>query len=377
MCFIVHNNRTLFVFFQGMLIAFLSLLLFSACSSQEEDKSVGTGSEKTDIPDKQSELVLYNWEDYIGESTLDDFEKHTGIKVRLITYEDDEEVISGIQSGAMTPDLVVVSESVAMEMIKARLLTQLDRDIMPNLDHVDDSALGKGIERSPEIKKYMASYFVGTTGMMVNKEYIPDNYHTWNVLWDESYRGRIAMLNNPFEVAGTASKLLGFPLNPRPEQLPNIRDKLMEQKPLLTGYFDAITLVDMMVNEQIWAAQIYSGDGLMAAELNSNVAFIIPEEGCAIWHDVFVIPQEAENIDEAYQFINFIHQPRVNARITSEMWCMTLNTAAREYIDPEVLDSPYVFPPENKLANCEFFGDMGEEESVRGRLQIWSDLITD
>ncbi len=343
----------------------LSLLFLSGCGFQDEGdtelrdtKKVGSQSENI--------LVLYNWEDYIGSSTLSDFEEQTGIKVQLTTYEDDEDVISGIQSGAINPDLVILSESVAREMHKARLLRSINQDIIPNLININYDKFKVTLDSGHNYHEYMVPYFMGTTGLAVNTRYISDDYQSWNVLWDSRFESKIAMLNNPFEVVGAAAKLLGFPINPLPEQLPNVREKLLEQKPLLAGYYDPVTISEMLIEEEIWAAQLYSGDALMASELNDDISFVIPEEGCAIWTDVFIIPQSAENVAQAHKFINFVHDPMVNAEIASELWVKTLNIAAEHYIDPEVMNSPVVNPPDDVMALCEFFGDMGTEDSVRG-----------
>ena len=352
-------------------------LLISGCAEQDQKDASYVETENQKVRHSQGTLVLYNWEDYIGSRTLSSFEEQTGIKVQLFTYEDDEEVISGIQSGSINPDLVILSESLAREMQTARLLKVINSAEVPNLVHINGEKFKITFDSGHDYHDHIVPYFVGTTGLAVNTRFIPDGYRSWNILWDKRLKGKIAMLNNPFEVAGAASKLLGFPLNPLPEQLPFVRDKLLEQKPLLAGYYDAVTLSSMLVEEEIWAAQIYSGDGLIASELNEDIAFVIPEEGCAIWMDVFIIPQGAENVAQAHKFINYVHEPAVNAEIASELWVKTLNSAAEKYIDPEVIDSPKVNPPDEIIALCEFFGDMGAAESVRGRLQIWSELLSD
>jgi spermidine/putrescine-binding protein len=320
-------------------------------------------------------LAFHNWDEYIGSQTLDDFARETGIEVDIIAFTDDEVFLGALQSGLVAADLAVVSRSVAMEMIKARLLDTMDASTMPNLVHLDPSWLEQGI---PEQVRYMVPYLSGTTGLMVNTRLIPEDHGTWKILWDDRYSGRLAMLDNPFEVAAAAAKMLGYPVNPEdPEQLAAVREALLRQKPLLAGYFDHATLVEMMVAEELWAAQIYSGDGMLAAERNEDILYLLPEEGGALWVDVFVLPRGSRYKAEAQRFIDYVHRPEVMASIASELWMATPNRAARALMDPEVLGSPAVHPPQEFLDRSESFGDMGSPESVRGRLAIWIELVSE
>lgn len=363
---------------KGLLLMSAMLTLVILAASCGDSPVPGTNqtwpAERTETPPVQKRLVLYNWENYLGEHTLQRFEEATGITVELHLYEDDEVILAAIQSGAFEGDLVVLSESVAAEMIKARLLSELDMKALPNAAHIDPSYLWPDQETG---QLFMFPYLMGTTGLAVNTKHVPEPFDTWAVLWNSRLEGRLAMLNNPFEAIAAASFLLGYGINPTLDQLEQIKHKLKEQKRLLAGYLDAVSIETMLVREELWAAQLYSGDGLIAVKQNQDVAFVIPKEGCAAWIDVFVVPLLARNTESALAFINFVHQPEIMGEISSELWAATPNLAARAFTDPEVLQSPVVYPSANVMERCEYFGDKGGGESVRQRLRIWSELMAD
>lgn len=354
----------------------LTLLLLSGGCGDSQDPATNQAmtAQQSKTAPAQQRLVLYNWEDFLGEHTLQKFEEATGIAVELHIFEDDEEILAAIQSGAFEGDLAILSESVAAEMVKARLLSALDMDALPNAAHIDPNYIWPD-EETGELFKF--PYLMGTTGLAVNTKHVPEPFDTWGVLWDSRLEGRLAMLNNPFETIAAASFLLGHGINPKPDQLEEIEQKLQDQKQLLVGYLDAVSIEKMLVQEELWAAQIYSGDGLIALEQNQDLAFVIPREGCAAWIEVFVIPLQAQNREAALAFINFAHHPEIMGEISSELWTATPNLAARPFTDPEVLKSPIVYPPAKVLNRCEYFGDKGGSESVRQRLRIWSELMTD
>ncbi|NCC24033.1 MAG: spermidine/putrescine ABC transporter substrate-binding protein [Deltaproteobacteria bacterium] len=338
----------------------------------DKPSSSNGGQPESSPPVSEGPLIFYNWEDYIGSETLAGFTSETGISVQLVTFEDDEAILGAIQSGLPDVDLIVVSRSVAMEMTKAKLVSPIDIHAIPNLVNLHGSWLPPDHEHW---RNWMVPYCTGTTGLVVNSKHVDGDIETWKILWDERYAGRVAMLNNPFEVTGAASKMLGFPLNAdRPEQLQSIREALLRQRPLLAGYFDPVTIGEMMAAERLWAAQLYNGDAMMAAEQNEDIRYVLPREGAAIWFDVFVIPRQARHMAEAHAFIDYVHRPEIMGAIASEIWTATPNTASRAFTDPAVLQAPEVYPSEEKMALCETFGDMGSEESVRTRQEIWAEL---
>ena len=154
--------------------------------------------------------------------------------------------------------------------------------------------------------------------------------------------------------------------------------KLLEQKPLLAGYLDPIEIRDRLVSNKLWAAQIYSGDGMFAADKNKAVEYFVPKEGAAMWVDCLSIPRDAKHKYTAEIFINYILEPKVSAKIANYLWYANCNIAARPYTLKEILKSPSLYPSEEALKKCEFFKPVGTKEEVRRAEEminkIWSEL---
>lgn len=350
----------------ALVVCWLVGLILGGCAESPEREAAVL---PTDEPVR---LVLYNWEEYMGRDTLDRFRRATGIEVELRTYEDDEEMVGALLSGSLETDLIIMSESAAGELVRGRVLAPLNREFLPNLRHVDPETLAK-LQVGGE--DYKVPYLMGYTGVVVNTRHYNQLPDSWRVLWDQRLKGRVAMLDNPFEAIGAASMMLGHPLNPEPEHLDVIRDALLEQRPLLAGYLHDTEILNRMASGELWAAQSYSSDALMAMEDNPDLAFGFPLEGCTAWVDVFVVPVLARNPEAAHAFINFTHTPEIMAEIASELWSATPNQEAREFMDPEVLESPVVHPPQSVRERCSYFGDFGSPESVSARMKLWAELL--
>ncbi|SDB03107.1 spermidine/putrescine transport system substrate-binding protein [Desulfonatronum thiosulfatophilum] len=348
-------------------ICWIGLLLLAGCGEQGDHRVVAQTVEV-----EKPRLVLYNWEEYMGEETLWKFEQATGIEVEERTYEDEEEVLGALQSGSLNADLIILSSSTAREMAGARLLSPLDMDLLPNLRHLDPQAL---VQDKPMNQRYHVPYLMGYTGVAVDTRHYHEPPDSWRVLWDSRLKGKMAMLNNPFEVIGAASMMLGYPLNPEMEHMEAIREALLEQKPLLVDYLHDTAIMHQLGSGDLWAAQSYSSDALRAMEENPYLQFGFPEEGCTAWVDVFVLPLMSRNPEAAHAFIDFVHTPEIMAEIASELWSATPNLAAREFMDPEVLNSPVVHPPANIMDKCYYFGNLGDPETVGLRMKLWAELL--
>jgi len=315
-------------------------------------------------------LTFFNWEDYIGSKTLLGFEKETGIAVKEINFKTEEEMLGAVQTNLAAYDLVVASDDSVREMIAARLLSPIDASSIPNLKHIDPKYQH---HRCDPRQEYTVPFLTGTTGLLINTHYIRENADSWQVLWDRRYAGKLAMLDDPYDVAAAACKLSGFSINTtNPVELGQVKKLLFEQKPLLRGYLDVNTIKRMMIDETLWAAESYSGEALAAVEENDRLAYIIPKEGASIWVDFFVIPRDAQHKEEACRFLDYVERPDVMAALASELWYATPNRAAAKLMSPEVLQSPAVYPPPAVTARCEFI--QKETEGARAVQALWTDL---
>ena len=105
-----------------------------------------------------------------------------------------------------------------------------------------------------------------------------------------------------------------------------------------------------MENEEAWIAPYYAGDYLTMAGENEDLAFYLPEqEGFNCFVDAMCIPTCAENKAAAETFINFLCRPDIAGGNMDWICYSTPISAAKEYMDPEVVNDPVSYPPEEIL----------------------------
>lgn len=315
-------------------------------------------------------LNVYNYDEYFSETTLEDFEKEYGVDVTLELYDDEEIMVGQVQANPAKYDIVVGSDGVIRDMIGMRLLARLNLENIPNLKNIGEEFQNPAYDPG---NSYSIPYMWGTTGIAVNRKHVTETEDSWSILWNPKYKGKMAMLNNSFEVIGAALKYLGYSgSSTNLGELEEARKLLLEQKPLLRGYEECVSMRDEMIAENLWVTHQYSGEGAFAADENENVEYIIPEEGSFLWIDNLAIPKDSPHKYTAEVFLNFILRAEVSADIANYLWYANTNEAAREFTDQEILDEPSIYPSEEVLARCELFEDLGEAESKYN--EIWAEL---
>lgn len=324
------------------------------------------------IPVTSSEkiLTIYNWEDYFAPHTIADFEKKYSVNVTLETFKSESEAIAALQSNPLRYDLVVLSNTVIKEFMTMKTFAPLDFTKIENIKNLDPWFNNRSYDAE---NIYTVPYLWGTTGIVINQNYVKEKVTSWNALWNKKYAGKIGMLDESWEVLGAGLKAFEFPLNSRdPLQLEQAFQKLKEQQPLLRGYFDPMTLLDQLREEHIWLAQCYSGEALRLQEEDERFAYSIPREGGTIWIDNFVIPARAPHKTTAELFINYILEPEVHAAIASYVGYASPNSASKAFLPTSMLNNKNMYPDEIVKSKLEFID--ASKFDLPQYNKIWNEL---
>jgi putrescine transport system substrate-binding protein len=167
----------------------------------------------------EGELNVYNWSDYIGETTVDDFQKATGITVRYDVYDSNETLESKLMAGSTGYDIVVPSGSFLGRQIQAGIYQKIDKSKLKNYGNIDPQILEALATFDPG-NEYAVPYFWGTVGIGVNvdkvKERLGDNapVDSLDLLFKPENAAKlqdcgISMLDAPSDMFQTALKYLG------------------------------------------------------------------------------------------------------------------------------------------------------------------------
>lgn len=331
----------------GMTILLMAILL-TACGGPESNPA------PTATPvSLAAELVLYDWEEDMPQSVLDAFTREFGVEVRYLVYESQEEAIANIQAG-VPYDVVVMESRFIPLLVQDGLLAQFEKKNLPNLNNL--SANFRELAYDPG-NHHSIPYNWGTTGLVVRSDLVAEPVTRWADLWDPRYANHIGLwVGQRREVIGLTLKSLGYSANSEnPEELEHALQRLLELKPHMITLedYDLYSSADIMARGQAYISMGYATDAIMGHDQNPGIRYVLPKEGPLLWNDTFIIPAYSPNQFTAELFLNFLMRPDINAMIANENQYATPNEMALDFIDPEILANPLIFPPNTDLERAE------------------------
>jgi spermidine/putrescine-binding protein len=324
-------------------------------------------------PQLADQLSVYNWSDYIDEEILTAYEEEYGVEIIYDTFASNEDLLAKLQAGATGYDVIVPSDYMVSQMIELGLLAEIDTADIPNFANISPDLANAPFDPG---NQHCVPYQWGTTGIAYRaghpffEENTPDS---WSYLFEpellEQFAdGGVNVLNDQRELLAAALFYLGYSANTTDRaQLEEARDLILNAKPYYKtfnseDYDDSLLVPDEVVMSQSWSGDAANAYYSTADEETGegNWLFAIPQEGAVKWMDNPCITAASERYETALHFINYLLDAEVAAAITNFTYYASPNEAAKEFILPEILEDPGIYPPpevEEKLVWLEDVGD--------------------
>jgi spermidine/putrescine-binding protein len=310
------------------------------------------------------DLFFYNWSEYMDPELIEKFEAEYGVTVTEDFYDSNEAMQPIISAGGSGYDVIVPSDYMVSIMIADGTLMPLDKSVIPNYANLGDE-FRSGLPYDPS-GTYVAPYQWGTTGLGVNLNVVgEDAPRSWALIFDpeytDAYSGQISLLNDPRETLGAALKYLGYSLNTTNEEELNEATELLAETVSRVAAFDSDQYSNLLVSGETVIAHGYSGNLISNIDDLDGYTYFVPDEGGTFWIDNMAVPFDAPHPCTAHTFINFILDAENGAALTNWIAYASPNEAAKEFIDPELLDDPRIFPDD--LSDFEVIIDTGDFET--------------
>ncbi|MGN6902383.1 polyamine ABC transporter substrate-binding protein, partial [Neisseria sp. P0017.S010] len=101
---------------------------------------------------------IYNWSNYVDESTVEDFKKANNLKLTYDLYENNETLEAKMLTGKSGYDLVVPGIGFLPRQIEAGAYQKINKDLIPNYKNIDPELL-KMLETADPGNQYAVPYF--------------------------------------------------------------------------------------------------------------------------------------------------------------------------------------------------------------------------
>ena len=270
-------------------------------------------------------LQVYNYADYLDPAALKSFEakyKKYGVKVVLSTFNDSNEALGKIRSGAVPFDVYLPSYDAIGKLVTSGLVRPLNHSLIPNIKNVWPQFQNPFYDGQWQ---YSVPYMVYTTGIAWRtdrvKEDIGARANPYDVFWDTAYSGKLAVLDDYREAESMVMLRQGqTDLNTGDDAaLAKVKQDLLalasttHPKVTITQYTD-------LPEGKLSIAQAWSGDAInMPSYLPSGksagiLRYWFPADGRGVVNnDLMVVMRGGKNPVLAHLFLDHMLDPEVAA----------------------------------------------------------------
>ena len=321
------------------------------------------------------ELFMYIWAEYIPDSVFKQFEDETGIKIRVSTFDNLDDMFAKIKitDGGEGYDLVMPSIEYASLLKNQGYLQKLDKRLLPNFKNMDPNYVNLPFDKGNE---YTVPFTVGTSTFAVNSKKVdPEKLKKLEDLSRPEYKKRLLLLNDIRAVMGIGLRMNGHSINDRnKEHIKQAYETLKEKiLPNVKG-FDTEAAAQALLNGEVDIAMTWNGLVYAAMQENPDIVEVRMNDGMNFWMDSFALLKKSKNVVNAHKFLDFIMRPDVSAKITSEYQYSSPNAAARKLLPEKVRNNKTSYPDKSDVQKGEFENDIGDALPVYEK--YWTKIKT-
>lgn len=365
---------------------FLSLIaaaggagLLAACGGGgggSKPSVTGTPSQVATGGPIEDALTMYSWGDYDDPSIMKAFSKEFGPTITTDAFGSNEEMIAKLVAAKGTSgyDIVVPTGQFIPQMVENGLLAPINKDLIPNLEHMDPAFLAEAWD--PD-NNYSICKAWGTTGFVYDKTVITRELTTWTDFLDAAANeasGKTSVLDDPGDLCGIYFWANGIDWNTGDEaELADCESYLIDNLAPHISAFDSYPGGQAIPQSSQVLMQCWNGDariGILNSKEPDKWQWVLGAPQTELWMDNWAIAAGAPHPEAAHAFINFLLTPENQltnvAYIGYHTGAKDIEQAAREADLPR-LDLVFFTPEQLDTMNT---GEVNEAQ--QRRVDIWN-----
>lgn len=349
-----------------------------------------------DLSDTEKLVRWANWTAYLDYDeekkvypTLERFIKETGIQAEYFEDIEDNDsfyskVAPQLRAGQhIDRDIITMTDYMAGRMIREQLVQPLEMVRMGNvasnlLEPLKDVTFDPG-------RQHSVTWQSGFGGIGYDKSRVNAEIRTLDDLWNTpELKGRIVVLSEFRDTVAMIMQSQGVDLTSdwgktEFEKAVDVIDEKISDGTIRR--IKGNSYLEDLKSGNALAGIVWSGDLfiLRYETENPDWEFVIPESGGTLWSDNMMVPITSPHRRNAQRLMDFYYQPDVAALVAAYVnyVCPVEGAQAEmEKIDPELAESPFIFPSTEFIAenNIQGFPGLTPEEEVEYS-EIWARVV--
>ena len=256
--------------------------------------------------------TMYTWSGYEAPEMWSEYKDKYGSEPNFSFYGDEEEAFAKMRAG-FKPDMGMPCSYKVKLWKDAGLLKGIDTDRLSHWPDVIDVLKSSVPDQVIDGTRYEVPAWWGLTSVTFRTdlapEYVPEDKHTWGILWDEKYKGRLSMIDSLIDGVMAVGIYSGAkdPFNMTKDEVAKVKDLMVKQRPLLRFYTnDATSWNQALASGELIAADSWNDTPLFLHNQGIPAAYMNPKEGPMTWvcGIVMMASVSKEMEDRAYDLMN-------------------------------------------------------------------------
>ncbi|HWA43258.1 MAG TPA: extracellular solute-binding protein [Hypericibacter adhaerens] len=309
-------------------------------------------------------LTVYEWAGYDVPDLHQSYIKKYGGSPDFPLFASEEEALQKIVSGFKV-DLAHPCSYNVKRWREAKILEPIDTSRIPN--YVDIWPKFKEIPQTQaDGKTWFVPFDCGNSSILYRTDLVaPEDVKdpSWSLLFNEKYKGRLAMYNTDTTLIEIAARVLGMKNfnSLSDEELEKVKPLLKKQREVLRFYWDDATQIEQaLASGELVAAYAWNGSVKVLKDQGVPVEYMVPKEGILTWVCGLVRVTGGQGDEQAgYDFIDSMLSPESGVFQISTGYGHS-NRKSYEMTDPKVLAALGFDNPEEKFARADVSDEADE-----------------
>lgn len=287
--------------------------LLAACKKAETGGQSSTGANRPPIGQEPGKLTVFDWAGY-GDGSYypkkeqaafwQAYQNQTGDTPKFILFEDDDAGYSKAAAHAVTFDVVHPCAYRWGDWNALGILQPWDTSLIKNFPVLNPTLEKVGVFDG---KQMFVACDWGFAAPMYRADKVQfSGEPSWELLFDESYKGKIAWWDslNMFIVTGYYQGVSN-PWDMSDDELAQLRDFLISKKPLVRFLWGvSYDLFKAFKQEEVYIGYAWPDAWVYSHNAGLDVVYPQPKEGRTSWFCGFGLSKDSQNYYHAHDYVD-------------------------------------------------------------------------